>query len=381
MSSFSTYLSEPDVNLIVSESGKLIRDFYAFLLKQDDESRFAPYANTVPGLLADERIQFILDHFRKNPQDFEDEVLLNNGSDIGKSFQFPVRIEVRKRGASEEVSQVAVGGLWGPARQVAFDHFQNLEPFSSNRVLVKSSGRSSFEFNIMGVTKALPIRYLRNQWDEICTRIKYVSTKEWDAASSRTCIAADGDGTTYGAPSGQHLPKLGESPAYQSILEYLKLGGIFVIISGNRLERTVHRVEGDLPMGLRNQVLVSANGGADLGYFDEAGQFQLIDGYSQVALNSSDDGKELDIVYLGDDANPNGNDFEAFQSVGSARSICVADEDNPDPFFLRTNVIGGYAEGTDRFFKNVNKLLKDGHQGSLFSEEIVLKLGVDSGGR
>jgi hypothetical protein len=145
------------------------------------------------------------------------------------------------------------------------------------------------------------------------------------------------------------LPTLAMSPVCAPLTEFIEIGGVFILISGNDLERSILRIQDGLPPNCFNRVLVAANGGADLvGFID--GKAVPIDNYRFSVRHEFKVNVTLDIVYIGDDGSPSGNDMAAFQEVGPERSILVASEFKSDyNVAFKSSHVGGLLQGTKDF--------------------------------
>ena len=131
---------------------------------------------------------------------------------------------------------------------------------------MKLAGTSSIEFNVDGVDKSLPIRFLQGAFEDVLKEMNYQPGPHIDSHKSKTVIAADGDGTIYDGPRVGFLPALAESPVKDALCAYLQAGGIFMLVSGNDLNRSFKRLVDALPKEVYCRVLVAANGGAELVY-------------------------------------------------------------------------------------------------------------------
>lgn len=322
--SLPTYLSEKDVSAVVSLLGNEIRYFYSSLtLPFESSLEMSGDLETTNKILLS--VRPVRDHFINQPDDFNDENLVDRGSDFRTAHQNSVRIEVRRTSGISGAAQIAARGIPDFFRDKALSRIRNADVFQSVRLVIKSSGKMSLEVNVQGVNKALPIRYFLKNWSALLDQIQYQPSRNFDANLFKTWVAADGDGTLYGAPQVDLLPKLTESPAYHPLENYLSRGGIFLLISGNSLERTIDRVQNSLPVSLRKQFLISANGGADFGYFDTGGNFKIFSDYISSALteNSEQVFEIHDGIYIGDDGSLEGNDFAAYKYLGVERSFLV----------------------------------------------------------
>jgi hypothetical protein len=305
-----TIISHKDLQTIIQLSGNAIRDF----LSQADSSQFKGEA------------KIAIESFQSNPLDFSDEKLVSYGADIIAAIDHPVRIEVR--GATKEgAGQMVAKGIWGPKRvQAATEITQKCTKLELGMHL-KLAGTSSIEFNVDGVDKSLPIRFLQGAFEDVLNEMNYQPGNCIDSRRSKTVIAADGDGTIYDGPRVGSLPTLAESPVKDALCAYLQAGGIFMLVSGNDIYRTFKRLVDALPGQVYCRVLVAANGGAELVYVNSKGQAVPVSGYRKQALDLAHDKSHqhvLDIVYLGDDGSKEGNDYPAFNAVGKKHSVLVS---------------------------------------------------------
>jgi hypothetical protein len=302
------YLTAPQVKDIVRLCGQQIRLF----LSESDAANFRGDAKTA------------IAAFKETPEEFSDEALLAKGSDVSQAHKFPVRIELR--GASSVgAAQVVAKGVWGKARTTAIKSLRKeLVPYK-DELIVRTAGSSSFEFNRAGVDKSLPIRFLQVAWEDILDQMGYVPGKI-NSRKDRIVIAADGDGTLYEGPKTTHLPTVKDSPAFVPLLNYIKNGGIFMLVSGNDLNRTFKRLIEGMPKEVYSRLLLAANGGADMACVSPEGKPVFIKDYRTTALDVAAEKNRvpiLDIYYLGDDDALDGNDRAAFETVGPKRAVLV----------------------------------------------------------
>lgn len=305
-------------------------------------------------------------HYLLHPEEFVDERLVELGSDYQTANQNPVRIEVRRTPGMPGAAQIAARGIPDPYRDAVILRIHAMEEFQHRPLQIKKSGQMSLEVNVRGVDKALPIRYLITHWEQILQKIDYQRTEVFDARPFRTWIATDGDGTLYAKPKMDRLPLFQESPALGSVIDYLSKGGIFLLISGNGLDRTLLRVKDALPLRVRCQFLISANGGADLGYFNSRGDFQHFPDYVPLALVEIENSSfgSHDGIYLGDDGALEGNDFSAFHYIGPERSFLVGAKAEAS----MAHLVGGFEFGTARILKAVSERIGT-QAGPVFSSD------------
>jgi len=334
-----TLISSNHLKTIIQLSGNAIRAF----LSQADVKDFK----------GDAREAIIA--FKDNPLDFSDEKLVAYGADTVKAIDYSVRIEVRgmtKEGAAQMVSK----GIWGTRRdQAVVEIAQKCKELGLNMHL-KLAGTSSIEFNVEGVDKSVPIRFLQGAFDDVLKEMHYQPGSRINSRQTKTVIAADGDSTIYDGPRVGSLPTLAESPVKDALCAYLQAGGIFMLVSGNDLNRSFKRLVDALPQELYCRVLVAGNGGAELVYVNSKGQAIPVSGYRNKALILAQDKsqtKVLDIVYIGDDGSRDGNDYPAFQAVGFKNSVLVASEFLPDyDPALKSSYVGGLLQGTRKYLEH-----------------------------
>jgi hypothetical protein len=302
-----TFISPKDLKTVIFLSGQAIRDF----LSRADAGQFKGEANIA------------ITSFQAAPSDFSNDKLVAYGADTVEAINYPVRIEVRGQ-TKEGAAQMVAKGMWGHKRaQAAKDIGEKCKELGLDLHL-KLAGTSSIEFNVVGVDKSLPIRFLQGAFDSVLKEMKYRPGPQIDSWQSKTVVAADGDGTVYDGPRVGSLPTLAESPVRNALCAYLQAGGIFMLVSGNDLNRSFKRIVDALPREVYCRVLVAANGGAELVYVNPKGQAVPVSGYRKQALDLSHDRSHkeyLDMVYIGDDGSKEGNDYPAFKAVGIKHSF------------------------------------------------------------
>lgn len=334
-----TLISPDHLQTIICLSGEAIRDF----LSHADASQFEGEAYTA------------IISFQANPANFSDDKLVAYGADTAAAIDYPVRIEVRDA-TQEGAAQMVAKGIWGPKRaEIAVQIAQKCKERELG-IHLKLAGTSSIEFNVEGVDKSLPIRFLQGAFEDVLKEMNYQPGARIDSYVSKTVIAADGDGTIYDGPRVGFLPTLAESPVRDTLCAYLQAGGIFMLVSGNDLNRTFKRLVDALPKEVYCRILVAANGGAQLVYVNAKGQAIPVSGYRKQALDLARDKSHqhvLDMFYIGDDGSKEGNDYPAFKAVGFKHSVLVAPgflaEYDPG---LKSGYVGGLLRGTKKFLKN-----------------------------
>ena len=334
-----TIITSKELKTIIQLCGQTIREF----LSQADASEFHGEAKSA--IIA----------FKSNPHEFTDAKIVAYGADTVKAINYPVRIEVR--GATADgAAQMVAKGIWGPKRaQAAILIAQKCQELNLP-IHTKLAGTSSIEFNVNGVDKALPIHFLQGAFDNVLMQMNYTPGSRINSLQTRTVIAADGDGTIYGGPSIGVLPSLSDSPVRDALIAYLDAGGVFMLVSGNDLQRTYKRLVDALPKKVFSRVLVAANGGADLVYVNTHGNPVPVLSYRMKALDVAQlnlSPNTLDMVYIGDDGSVEGNDYPAFKAVGFKNSVLVAPEflSEYDPA-LKEGYVGGLLLGTKAYIEN-----------------------------
>jgi demethylmenaquinone methyltransferase/2-methoxy-6-polyprenyl-1,4-benzoquinol methylase len=304
-----TLISPKHLKTIIQLSGNAIRAF----LSQAKAGEFKGEAHEA------------IISFQANPLDFSDEKLVSFGADTLEAINYPVRIEVRGQ-TNEGAAQMAAKGIWGPKRDQAAAQIARQCKELGLSLQLKLAGASSIEFNVDGVDKSLPIRFLQGAFEDVLKEMNYQPGAGIDSRQTKTVIAADGDSTIYEGPRVGFLPTLAESPVKDALCAYLQAGGIFMLVSGNDLNRSFKRLVDALPKEVYGRVLVAGNGGAELVYVDGQGGAVPVSGYRKEALSLQDKSHHhaLDIVYIGDDDSREGNDYPAFKAVGPKRSILVS---------------------------------------------------------
>jgi hypothetical protein len=345
-----TLISPDHLKTIIHLSGEAIRSF----LSQADAKEFKGEAR-----------EAILS-FQADPKDFSDEKLVAYGSDTVEAINYPLRIEVRGQ-TQEGCAQMVAKGIWGPERDQAVAWITKKCKQLGLNLHLKLAGTSSIEFNVEGIDKSVPIRFLQGAFDDVLKEMNYKPGAHIDSRKTKTVIAADGDSTIYDGPRIGALPTLAESPVRQALCAYLKAGGVFMLVSGNDLNRSFKRLVEALPKEVYCRVLVAGNGGAELVYVNSKGEAAPVSDYRKKALSichsralpchSRESGnplqqKALDIVYIGDDGSKDGNDYPAFQAVGFKNSVLVAPKflEDYDPA-LQASYVGELLQGTRKYLE------------------------------
>ena len=372
-----TYLSDFDVNAVVKFCGCQIREFLDFLQTENNEFPFSQVIDNRKFFNELEpEYSAVLESYKASPESFSDQELIKRGADFQKAINNVVRIEVRKTEGVPGAAQIAVKGIKGDCRKVCLERFQSQDNFKDKNIEFRMAGVSTFEVNVSGVNKALPLKYLRDNFSSLLQQMGYTAGDYIDSSQTQTCIAADGDGTTYGKPRIGYAPVLEESETFAALIQYLGIGGVYMIISGNDLNRTESRLK-SIPKELRQRVLVSANGGADLACYSRSGHLVDMDDYWNKAidcLNSGQNQQSLDALYIGDDGTLNGNDYVAFKEIGFERSFVVAVDDEGIAEELKTQFVGDCEAGTERILAAVIDIAQRNKNKRIFDKENLLAI-------
>ncbi|MEI7999253.1 MAG: hypothetical protein WCH62_07115 [Candidatus Omnitrophota bacterium] len=347
-----THIPKADIPTIINLSGEQIRLF----LSSANPDDFRGEAKSAIKL------------YQKDKTVFTDKYLVEYGNNIQQAINNPMRIEVRHATASG-AAQVVAKGIWGATlRQEIIKKIREELAKVDKNLEVRLAGTSSFEFNVRGVNKSCSIRFLRHSWSEVLDQMNYAPGKFIDSRKTNTIIVADGDGTIYDGPKAGHtLPTMAHSVAREALVNWLEAGGVFMLNSGNELERNVFRLKDGLPAHLFNRILVSGNGGSDLVCFDANQKAVWVNGFSELALTKVPVKHVLDIVYIGDDGSEDGNDWAAFEEVGFDRAVLVArDFKRNYDARLKTGYVGRYVRGTKTYLEIAIVKAKNNHRGKPF---------------
>lgn len=373
----TTYLTQDDVECCIRFSAMEVKEFYSLFLNQNQSS---PYAALMQGFHLDQhpRLKDVVLHVTADrTQLFVDNLIKNGEGD--EAHIHPVRMEVRASQGISGASQIAVRGVYGNFRSITLARFNQNDDIRARDLSIKMSGRMSFEINVCGVDKALPLHYLTKYWKFVCEQMGYQPGNIINAFETPMLIAADADGTTYGFPTTKGLPRLEESAAFDAICKYLTSGGIYMIVSGNRMSRTLKRVVDSVPRDLRNRVIITANGASDMAVVQGDGQFMCLDHYREHALDVLEKSIKpvaLNTLYLGDDGHVDGNDYAAYDAVGLERCIVVCEQNKADDT-LKPQCVGGHEHGTAKIIDKINQDIT-ASQGTLtLSSEYVKKVIAD----
>jgi len=302
------------------------------------------------------------------------------GSGVRRAVSNFVRIEIRRASRVAGAAQVVAKGIEGDFRMIALANFRRIEGFKEGQMTIKFAGRSSIEFNTGGVTKALPFRYLNHRLKYVLQRMGYTSGEHINAVTSNTIIAADGDSTMYGGPTLTKIPTLAESPTRDVLNEYLKMGGVFLVISGNNLERTQMRLRGGIDKNLRHRFLLVGNGGGSMAAYGRDGRLHEIKDYRLNALKYVRKRAKdaLDAIYIGNDGHPHGNDMEGFGEVGFDRSFLVEEEEAWIEPKLKKHFVPGNERAAGKLLCAINNMIRQKERAPYFTKDSLAGIMKDA---
>jgi|GEM_PF-7064486 len=305
-----------------------------------------------PGLT--KGLRTALEQYRQNGEKVLREDLLSKEAMEQRTLP---RIEMRKA-EDGEINQIVIAGPFGDYRaEAALVLTDALGPLASE-FSVREGGISSLEINLRGVDKSLPIDFLSRHFDDVLAEIGYTPGPLIDARKTRTVVLTDGDGTIYGEPGAWDplVNNMTNSEAREPLIQYLEAGGVYVLVSGNEVERTRQRLIMDgagIPRHLWNRILVVVEGSAIMHAIAENGNFYEIESYRNKALSESFQAGEtgtLDAIYAGDKESPNSNDAPGFIRINLIDDVnrAVMVSKNP-PSELSGRFLGGNQKGTGAF--------------------------------
>lgn len=245
------------------------------------------------------------------------------------------RVEIRQ--INGRLLQLAIGTT-SKGERTQFHEFLK-DKLKLPGVQLVLAGSTTLELCTKGVDKSTPMRYLSHpdRFAAALEQMGYVPGKRIDATRHCTLVSCDADGTIWEKPKALEAPTFrdfSKSPANEAMLTYLRQGGVLLINSGNDPDRVAEKIRKGIPDGekelLRN-ILISAAGGSSLFCIKEGGggeggdDYTLfeIDGFREIALREDLPQTDIDMIYIGDDVKPIGNDWAAFSKAGFAKSFCV----------------------------------------------------------
>lgn len=306
-----------------------------------------------------------------------------------RSFEsFNPRIECRRTG--DLVVQMALSFESYAQSQRFIDYFKTNFPTFDQFEIQEGGGGGIIEIGTKGVNKSTLMNYLSNE-EHLNTLLKstgYRSGPLMDVRKDLSIIVSDANGTLFPQPGPTltfQQSHLLSSKANQSILEYLESGGFLVVNSGNEPNRLARKLMMGIPEEKRyllKNVAIGAANGHLLFHFNEAGtEVQELVNYrkSVPTLLATPAQKKVQLLYLGDNPKPSGNDWEGFESAGFDRSICVPSPKNAPfvPAELKGRSIVGNDAAVDLVFKSILEEAKErrAHNQSLaFTPQTVAKI-------
>lgn len=263
------------------------------------------------------------------------------------------RIEFRLSGdGSGEIVQIALLYKNGEERQKYFN--QHLEDAMLSSLTGVKGGTTTIEFGEDGVNKAAVIHYLNDNWDKVFPG-KDKNTR---------LIVSDFDGTLRGTKDADNM---GNSPAREAIQRYLADGGLLVVNTGNDPHRTVQRVLAGIPKNddgtyqeqYLNNIVMASCGGHILYQIEKDGQLKEITHYRENVMryktcDHANNVKGLNVLTLGDDHKPEGNDWPMLALNGFETAICVSSKEIPEGNQLGTHQVKGEQNATAIIFQQIN---------------------------
>jgi hypothetical protein len=378
MENHSTFLDATKLKIIVQAAADEIRSFLGFVQHPHDGSAFDsqdPDGSLWAGLSGDMR-RFAA-KFARDPGAFSTSAMLRMGEGLEAAIKNFVRIEVRRTKGVAGAAQVVAKGIEGDFRIAAMRSIRRRPGLGESQVAIKFAGRTSIEFNVRCVNKALPFRFLRHHWAQTLSMMAYTPGSHLDARMSHTLVAADGDGTIYGGPTLTKLPTLKSSPARKALNEYLKLGGVFVLVSGNDLERSAMRLKHGLEATSLHRCILVGNGAASMYVYGYGGRLREVADYRRHALRyvkTAGKGESLDAIFIGDDGHTYGNDMDAFQEVGLQRSFVVGHDKKFLDARLRGRFVAGGLSAAKRLFEEVNAAVRSCKRRRVFTPKALKKI-------
>ena len=365
----STVFSGEIIGEIVAAGGEALRSFLGLLSAYTADPEHSPYANIAHYKNLWEEVE----RFKKFPEEFTNEQL------VKREKRVP-RIEMRGGDLDGAIANFAIIGVPTEYSEHVMRHFHPLE--QQGLLQLTPGGAMTVEITKKGVDKALAIDYAGRYFDDILSLMQYHPGPFINARRNKTAVFVDADGTIYGKPKKDRNPALAESVAKEAIRNYLEAGGVLVIVSNNDLDRVLARIGNSIPVRLKRNIVVVGNASADLSYFDANGAAIVYQDYRQGALRARKSGPvvtSLDAVYIADGAGKGDGDDAAYQEIGFGRSIIVAsgqyDRVSED---LQPNYVGGLEVGTKAILDSVQRLVRQGFQGKLFTAQNIQTIVKDA---
>lgn len=236
-------------------------------------------------------------------------------------------------------------------------------------ISIRAGGRTTIDITLKGVDKGLPANYFKNHFGEL---LAFLDISQFPVSRSSWVVMADADGTLFDPiipgqdPMTSHL---GNIPARDPILTYLREGGIFAVNSGNDLSKIAQKIFLGIPENERhllNHIALFGNTGTALGKLRPDGTLVRSTHYQEHALDEPDGTSDIKIVYAGDEESPTGNDYPVFQAVGFRNAVCVGAQQPPDSELSKHWIPGG-PKGFATFMAEWNQKIMDNPDGDVDS--------------
>lgn len=357
----STMIPKNIADMLIKAMGIEIREWLAELALYADDPANSPYADIYteqykPLWAAVAKWKNLSEQERQ--KQFSDEALVNT-----KSPDSP-RIEVRGRQPDGTVAQIALVGIpkgkTGNHREPYREALKQMP--GADLLHIVDGGSQKIEVNMLGVDKQFAVQYVAQELDMLLDQSGYKPGPKIDARKTRTIRYEDFNKTLAYEDTGDRSPYLADAPTRPELLKYFEMGGLLVIVTGNELERTMHRITHNSPIPSKyySQIILIANGGSMLGVINPDGTFREITDYRLRGLRKRTEWKKVtvDAEYGGDD--PRGNDDMAIRELGKNRFINVSDESiDKQPEGLKDNYVGFNEVGMAAYFQAVNEYLRE----------------------
>ncbi|MDP1880181.1 MAG: hypothetical protein Q8K60_04505 [Parachlamydiaceae bacterium] len=298
------------------------------------------------------------------------------------------RMELRQVPGNDScIANIALCYANGSERDIGYKKLKESFPDIS----LVSAGQTTVEIGTKNVSKATTINYIANHFDELLEQMNYIPGKHIDASQTKSVVISDADGTIWDPPQRNESPEarnLDNSPAKESILNYLRSGGIVIINSGNDPTRTFNRIMKGVPeeekQEICSRIAIGAAGGHTLVVINKEGLPEEVSGYRKHALEEQKKlpvhpSLKLDVIYLGDDPRETGNDFPAFEKLGKDHYICVADHKKTIPESLASSTVVGETKAVENIFSAIVKRAAVLPKKPLFDEvPTLITIGLNS---
>jgi dTDP-4-dehydrorhamnose reductase len=294
--------------------------------------------------------------FSINEEKYSRENLLHNGNSLVPDQSFRIELDAALDGS---IRQILFNGIPDPFRAIAKSR---MEKALGSDLFISIPGRTSIEIKAQKVNKNDAVSFLENNFDTVLDEMGY-GQGVINVRQTRTVIAIGGDGTLWSAPNIGDMPTFSDSITFGPIIEYLKMGGVLQIITGDSFKRSLDRIEGKdgVPVALRRQIILSTSGGATFYVYDKDGHLKEFPDYKFDVLRQDmgSGHQKLDILYIGDDESKEGSDYVVFKNVGFGRSVLVTDKPfSLVPEELRRSYVGRNHSGTKDVLEAVVRIIR-----------------------